>query len=379
MHNVQQPATPPNGAVTPISESFACFAVQDSAEWNSLITNLPHSHILQTWEWGEFKSRYGWSARRFAWRDATGQAVAAAQILRRRLSLLPASRLLPSIDYVPKGPLLDWSDASLRSHVLDDLESLARRERAIFVKIDPDVSTEEAAVISDLRYRRWGFSRDQVQFRHTAVLDLHGAEDEILARMKPKTRYNIRLAEKRGVRIRAGSLADLDLLYRLYAETSVRDGFVIRSPDYYRHAWGQFIQAGLAKPFIADVEGEPVGALILFRFAHTAWYLYGMSRSVHREKMPNHLLQWEAIRWARAQGCIAYDFWGAPDEFVESDPMWGVWKFKEGFGGQIARHVGAWDYAPSPTQYWLYTTVVPRVLGLMRWRGRRKTRQSLEN
>src|SRR5574342_54174 len=130
------------------------------------------------------------------------------------------------------------------------------------------------------------------KFRNTVTLDLRLSEADLLARMKQKTRYNVRLAEKKGVHVRPGSPADLDLLYRLYAETSVRDGFVIRSADYYREAWGSFIEAGLARPFIAEVEGEPVSALILFRFARTAWYMYGMSREAHREKMPNHLLQW---------------------------------------------------------------------------------------
>ncbi len=280
----------------------------------------------------------------------------------------------------------------MRARVLDDWQSLARRERAIFIKIDPDVpvaagppgqeqtSPIGTQLVSELEIRDWRLSRDQIQFRNTITLDLRRSEAEILAGMKQKTRYNIRLAEKKGVRVRSspGSVADLDLLYRLYAETSVRDGFVIRSADYYRDAWGSFIQAGLAQPLIAEVEGKPVGALVLFKFARTAWYMYGMSREAHREKMPNHLLQWEAMRWAKAHGSETYDLWGAPDEFIENDPMWGVWKFKEGFGGQVVRHVGAWDYAPSPLLYRLYTVILPRVLDMMRWRGKRKTQTSLD-
>jgi lipid II:glycine glycyltransferase (peptidoglycan interpeptide bridge formation enzyme) len=279
--------------------------------------------------------------------------------------------------YVPKGPLLDWANDVLRARALDDLEALARRERAVFIKIDPDVSAAPE-LEQELGQRGWRFSSDQIQFRNTVRLDLSRSEDDLLAAMKQKTRYNIRLAEKKGVRIRAGSLADLDVLYRMYAETSVRDGFVIRSPEYYHDAWGSFITAGLAQPFIAEVAEEPVSGLILFKFAHTAWYLYGMSREAHREKMPNHLLQWEAMRWAKAQGCEIYDFWGAPDEFVESDPLWGVWKFKEGFGGQVVHHIGAWDYAPSPVLYRLYAAVLPRVLEGMRRRGKAQTQRALE-
>lgn len=353
--------------VKPRTHGLTDSAVQNPAEWDDLIAGLPHAHILQSWEWGEFKSRYGWSARRLTWGEGR-----AAQVLLRS-----AARGGLKVMYVPKGPLLDWADDGLRARVLDDLEGLARRERAIFIKIDPDVSAA-SQLEQELNQRGWRFSPDQIQFRNTVRLDLSRSEDELLAAMKQKTRYNIRLAEKKGVRIRVGSLADLEVLYRIYAETSVRDGFVIRSAEYYRDAWGSFIAAGLAQPFIAEVEGKPVSGLILFKFARTAWYMYGMSREAHRGKMPNHLLQWEAMRWAKAQGCEVYDFWGAPDEFVESDPLWGVWKFKEGFGGQVVRHIGAWDYAPAPLLYRLYTVVLPRVLEAMRRRGKRQTQRALE-
>ncbi len=357
-------------------------AVGDGPTWDREISSLPDSHLLQSWAWGEFKAGYGWQTRRLAWAGADG--LAAAQVLQRTgLSVL---RVL----YVPKGPLLDWQNAALRAQVLDELQALARRERAIFIKIDPDVvlsvGTPEAvqsdaggrALQADLAQRGWLYSRDQIQFRNTVRLDLSPTADVLLANMKQKTRYNVRLAERKGVQVRRGGPADLDLLYRMYAETSVRDGFAIRGLEYYRDAWGRFVAAGLAQPLVADVDAEPVAALVIFRFARTAWYMYGMSRDAHRDKMPNHLLQWHAIRWAKEQGCTTYDFWGAPDEFVESDPLWGVWRFKEGFGGQFVRHIGAWDYAPSPLLYRLYTIVLPRVLDVMRRRGRSRTRQSIE-
>jgi lipid II:glycine glycyltransferase (peptidoglycan interpeptide bridge formation enzyme) len=154
----------------------------------------------------------------------------------------------------------------------------------------------------------------------------------------------------------------------MYAETAQRDNFIIRPIDYYRDAWGSFVQSGLAQPLLAEVEGETVAGLILFRFADRAWYMYGMSRNAHREKMPNYLLQWEAMRWAKTQGCTVYDLWGAPDELNEADSMWGVYKFKEGLGATFAPHVGAYDFVVSRLGYWLYTTAMPRVLNLMRRR-----------
>lgn len=347
----------------------------DAAAWDTLVTALPNPQLLQSWAWGEFKSRHGWRARRLSWETPGGPA--AAQVLTR--TALRALKVL----YVPRGPLLDWASEAARTETLSELEDLARRERAILIKIDPDVAVARGAagaeqpqpvgqaVEAALRARGWVFSPAPVQFRNTAALDLRRTEADLLAGMKPKTRYNLRLAERKGVRVRPGGPDDLDLLYEMYAETGARDGFVIRPRAYYQDAWGSFMRAGLAQPFIAEVEQAPVAALVAFRFGRTAWYMYGMSRAVHREKMPNHLLQWRAIQWARERGCETYDFWGAPDELVETDRLWGVWKFKEGFGGEFARGLGAWDYAPWPALYRLYSTVLPRALGAMRRRGGR--------
>jgi lipid II:glycine glycyltransferase (peptidoglycan interpeptide bridge formation enzyme) len=195
--------------------------------------------------------------------------------------------------------------------------------------------------------------------------------------MKQKTRYNIRLSERKGVSVRKGDAQDLPLLYRMYAETSVRDGFVIRDEHYYLTLWNSFLQQGLAQPLIAEVEGEPVAGVMIFLFGERAWYLYGMSREAHREKMPSYLLQWEAMRLAKARGCREYDLWGAPDVFDESDSMWGVFRFKEGLGGRVVRTAGAWDYPSRPLLYTLYTRVLPAVLDRMRSRRQARTRQEV--
>jgi lipid II:glycine glycyltransferase (peptidoglycan interpeptide bridge formation enzyme) len=240
-----------------------------------------------------------------------------------------------------------------------------------------------------LQRRGWEFSSDQIQFRNTVLIDLTSSEEQMLLRMKQKTRYNIRLAEKKGVSVRGGTQEDLPMLYRMYAETSVRDGFVIRDEGYYMTVWELFMSGAtsrrsqipdhvpFAEPLIADVNGEPVAAIFVFYFAHRAYYVYGMSRDVHREKMPTYLLQWEAMKRAKANGCIVYDLWGAPDVFDESDSMWGVYRFKEGLGGQVVRTLGAWDFAPSPLWYKMYSEIIPRLLDVMRSRGKTRTKQSI--
>jgi len=361
----------------------------DPNNWNSLISQLPNPHLLQTREWAEAKKHFGWEAHYKTWQDADGNLAAAAQMLQRRIRIPATGRSLCML-YVPKGPLLrDWSDSEFRSRVLNDLADFARGEGAIFIKIDPDVNLgiglpdqkqDDAAGISfvdELKRAGWRFSHEQVQMRNTMLIDLRKSEEELLTAMKQKTRYNLRLAERKGVKIRHGGPQGFATLYRMYAETSVRDGFVIRSEEYYRAVWERFFAAGMLTPLIAEVDGEPVAGLMLFTFGKQSWYLYGMSRDKAREWMPNYLLQWEAMKTSRAAGCETYDLWGAPDEFNEHDPMWGVYRFKVGLGAYEARRIGAWDLPIKPLTYLLYTQVLPRIISVMRWRGRRGTRRQV--
>jgi lipid II:glycine glycyltransferase (peptidoglycan interpeptide bridge formation enzyme) len=250
--------------------------------------------------------------------------------------------------------------------------------------------------MSELKRRGWEYSSDQIQFKNTVLVDLSFSEEQLLARMKQKTRYNIRLAEKKGVALRIGTQEDLPILYKMYAETSIRDGFVIRDEGYYKTVWQTFsgnaqspisnfqapitnynLLAPYTEPLIAEVDNEPVAAIFVFYFAGRAFYVYGMSKEKHREKMPTYLLQWEAMKRAKAKGCTVYDLWGAPDTFEESDTLWGVYRFKEGLGGQVVRTLGAWDFAPNPLWYKMYSEIIPRVLDMMRSRGKTKTKQSL--
>ncbi len=365
--------------------SMEAVSQMGAPEWNAAIADLPGTHVLQTWEWGQFKAAYGWQRMPYLWRDEQGQVCAAALVLRRAV---PGGL---SVLYVPRGPLLDWGDTALRKIVLDDLQRLSRHAGAILIKMDaevpaawgmPGTAEEELSPIGqqlmvEMQQRGWRFSSDQVQFRNTVYLDISGSEEDWLARMKQKSRYNLRLSERKDVRVRSGSLDDLPMLYQMYAETSVRDGFVIRPESYYLTLWRTFMERGMAEPLIAEVAGEVVAAIILFHFAGRAWYLYGMSRNAHREKMPNYLLQLEAMRRAKSAGCESYDLWGAPDVFDESDSMWGVFRFKEGLGGSVVRTLGAWDYTSRPLLYTFYTRLLPRILDLMRSRGKKRTRQAV--
>ncbi len=249
--------------------------VLDPAEWSRALAALPDAHVLQTWEWGEFKAGYGWSAERLVWRTVDGRPAAAAQVLERRVRV-PVLGLSSSVLYAPRGPLLDWRAVEVADHVLRDLHAMAARPGVLAAQDRPRParglrpgrqrrvrrrSHQRSRLIARLPSLGYRPSPEQVQFRNTFVLDLRPGEDRLLAGMKQKTRYNVRLAERHGVRVRAAGIDELPELYRMYAETSVRDGFTIRSPDYYRHVWGRFMQAGLAQPLVAQVDGEVVAGV----------------------------------------------------------------------------------------------------------------------
>jgi lipid II:glycine glycyltransferase (peptidoglycan interpeptide bridge formation enzyme) len=267
--------------------------------------------------------------------------------------------------YVPKGPVFDYGDDALCESVIGALEQYAHRHRGIFIKIDPDIPSG-ARASSVLNRRGWCVSGEQIQFRNSVMLDLTRTDEELLAAMKPKWRYNIRLAQKRGVRVEIGTEADLSIFYEMYAETGARDDFLIRRFPYYRDVWGTLLRANVAQMLLARVGDETVAGLILFVFGSRAWYFYGASRNTHRDWMPNHLLQWEGVRWAKAHGCTAYDFWGAPDHLDERAPMYGVYKFKMGFGGEFVERIPAHDYVVNSALYWLYAVARPRYLARLR-------------
>ncbi|MCS7088096.1 MAG: peptidoglycan bridge formation glycyltransferase FemA/FemB family protein [Thermoflexales bacterium] len=323
--------------------------IADAAQWDAWLRALPMPHVLQSWAWGAFKARWGWEAERWAWM-AEGEPRAWVQLLRRAIGRLPLCVL-----YAPKGPLA--LDDEAYEAALAWLEARAQQLRAVWVKADGDPAAPTLTLAQQravLMRRGWRFSPQQVQFRNTAITDLRKDDAALLAEMKPKWRYNIRLAERRGVRVRTVhpvTDADAALLNALYAETARRDGFVIREPRYYADVW----RAMDATALIAERAEEALAAAVLFVFGARAWYFYGMSRSEGREHMPNYLLQWYALRWARDRGCSFYDWWGAPEREDDPDhPLSGVWRFKRGFGAQFVEGVGAWDYAPSRLLYALY-------------------------
>jgi len=315
--------------------------VNQPSEWDEFLARHPQAHILQTREWGELKSRFGWEAHPVI------EGEAGALVLLRRL---PFGR---SLAYVPRGPL-PACEPSI-AQLLPALDQLARSRRAVVLFVEPDLPDSQSLRTGLARVNLQP-SRLSVQPPRTIVVDLSGREDDILARMKQKTRYNINLARRHGVLVHA--VDDPQAFYALMQETTARDEFAAHAPAYYRAAFELFSEHDRVQLLFAEHAGRPLAALMVFATGTRAWYFYGASSSDSRQQMAPYLLQWEAMRWARSRGCTTYDMWGVPDfdqPALESgfttrtDGLWGVYRFKRGFGGRVERTVGTWQrvYAPA--------------------------------
>ncbi len=204
-------------------------------------------------------------------------------------------------------------------------------------------------------------SKQNIQPPRTIIVDIRGSEEDILARMKQKCRYNIRLAEKKGVTVHAWD--DLDGFYKMIQVTGGRDGFGVHSLEYYRRAYELFHPTGICELLVAEFENKPLAALMVFGRGKRAWYIYGASDDEERNRMPTYLLQWEAMRWAKTHSCEEYDLWGVPDENESTleaqfeqrnDGFWGVYRFKRGFGGELKRAAQAMDKVYNPLLYKFY-------------------------
>lgn len=336
--------------------------VLNTVEWESFLKIFPDAHILQTNQWGELKQAFGWRVERIAVFSEHASDGIGAQVLFKSLPLGM------NLAYIPRGPVVSTVQPAqhpLWAKWLDEVDQLCRRRNVVFMKIEPDLwsgsgensfTGEEDPIPPGFLY-----SSQDIQPSRTLLVDLSGDEEMILARMKQKTRYNVRLALKKGVVV--NSSQDIVTFHRLMMLTGQRDVFGVHNQEYYQKVFDLFSPSGACQVLLAEYEGEPLAAVMVFSRGKRAWYFYGASSNQHRERMPAYLLQWEAMRWARSQGCTYYDLWGVPDENLQtledqflnrSAGLWGVYRFKRGFGGELKRVQGPWDRVYKPFWYSLY-------------------------
>jgi lipid II:glycine glycyltransferase (peptidoglycan interpeptide bridge formation enzyme) len=323
------------------------------AEWNRYIQSQPSAHLLQTGEWGELKAAFGWKPIRIIYEKS------GVQILFRKLPFGI------TIGYIPK-PAVSFQQLAHSQLLWREIDLVCKANRAIFLKLEPDswaVQKPETPALSEVE--GWNLelrtSPHNIQPPRTIMIDIKGSEEEILARMKQKTRYNIRLAQKKDVTVRPWD--DIEVFHQMMLLTGGRDGFGVHSLEYYRRAYELLHPNQMGELLVAEYQGKPLAALFVARHGNRAYYLYGASTDEERNRMPTYLLQWEAMKWARAGGCEEYDLWGIPDEEEATleanfekrhDGLWGVYRFKRGFGGQLRRAAQAVDRIYSPLLYWAY-------------------------
>lgn len=312
--------------VPPLVSEDARYAMQADAACAS---------VLQRWAWGAFKERHGWDVARSA-----GDGFAVQTLLKRKFGV--------TIGYLPRGPAVDWDDARAVSTCFHVLEDLCKREGVALALIEPDTAFPEGF---DLQKHGLEASNLSVQPLRTIIVRCDRDDDALLAVMKQKTRYNVRLAAKRGVTVRQGGVDDLDAFWSLLQTTATRDAFGVHTREYYADLLRCFPPPHDGALLCAEYDGVVVASAILLRGGPTAIYLAGASSDTHREHMPTYALQFAALQWARSVGCTQYDLWGIPptDEPPDAahgeqqnvrDGLWGVYRFKQGFGGDVVTYPG---------------------------------------
>jgi lipid II:glycine glycyltransferase (peptidoglycan interpeptide bridge formation enzyme) len=334
-----------------------------SAQWETFVARQPRAHVLQQAAWGELKRAFGWTVDRVALTE--GEAlVAGAQLLFRRLPFR-----LGTMAYLAMGPyILEDSSlvgtqhaAPLHDQLWRTIHTCAKRHHAAFLKWEPGIFMS-GETLPDFAARGFRASPQTVQPPRTILLDITSDEETILARMNQGTRRKIRQSQKHGVRYYEGARADVDKFTRMMYTTGARNAFGVHEPAYYAKAFDLFVPRDAAL-ILAEHEGDDLAGIMVFAAGRTAWYLYGASADVKRNLMAAYGVQWAAIQWARARGCIIYDMWGIPDadeaaleaQFEQrADGLWGVYGFKRGWGGAVVRSAGAWDKVYNPLVYAAY-------------------------
>ena len=317
-------------------------------KWAEFIAkNAADFGLLQSWEWGDFQESLGRKIFKLAILDDWDNILALVLIIKQPL------KLGRSYFYLPRGPVISQSkeEFSILEILFQELEKLAKKEKAIFLRMDP-AWPNLSLPPSFVKRGEWRYV-GQVQPKSTLILDLTKAEAELLAAMKSKTRYNIKVAEKNGVIIDKGEKYFEDF-WVLIQKTSGRQEIKPYSKNYYQKLLSVLVQAKLANLVVAKFEDKVIAANIIININHWSVYLYGASDYGYRSKMAPYLLQWQSIIEAKENGAKYYDFWG-----VDENKWPGVTRFKMGFAPaeKFTDYIGAWDKVYSQLWYNIYSSI----------------------
>jgi lipid II:glycine glycyltransferase (peptidoglycan interpeptide bridge formation enzyme) len=299
----------------------------DPPTWNAFVSSEANAHFQQSWEWGELAPDLGGTAHRLAALDGD-RMVGAMQVFANPIWGTGSTHL-----YVPRGPAVLEPSVEVLGSLFDAARRLGGDVDALGIRVEPNAASCNAAWKSALRATGMRPAFPPSQPRSSWMLDVTRDEESLLSNMKQKTRYNVRLASRKGVEIVVGGSDDEDDFYALFHETADRDDFFVHGKAIYERMFAAFRATGNFCMLLARHGGRLIAAITLIRFGSTCWYVHGASSGEHRNLMATYLLQWNGIQQAKRWGCSLYDFRAIPDVLRDDQDMYGVYRFKEGFGG----------------------------------------------
>ncbi len=321
-------------------------------EYKDFLSNHERCNFQQSPEWAKVKT--SWKSETILAEDSNGKIVGAVNVLIRKIPIFG------NIMYSSRGPICDIHDEKVLRQLTEGIKELAKKYKAIVYKAEPDIESSDEEfreIVKNLGYKIKDDAknfREEIQPRYVFRLDIKGkTEDEIFAGFHSKTRYNVRLATKKGVVVKEGTREDLKDFHKIMVETGARDGFIIRSLSYFEKMYDELAPEHM-KLLMAYYEDKPISGVIPIFYGNKTWYLYGASSNEHRNLMPNYLLQWEMIKMAIARKDDIYDFRGVSGVVDENHPQYGLYRFKKGFGATFTEFIGEIYIPFKPLTYSIY-------------------------
>ncbi len=307
------------------------------------IKSHDRAHFMQSQLWGKVKDNW---KQVFVTHEENGVTKGSVALLIRKM---PLGRTLM---YSPRGPVCDPHDGDTLAALTQKIKSAAKQHKAYAFKIDPDIESSDKIFVDKMKQLGYKLNETKnfegIQPRYVFRLNIKDkTEEEVLAGFHSKTRYNIRLALKNEVECYVGTRDELPQFHAIMQETGSRDGFIIRSLDYFTRMYDALAPENL-RLYLCRYQGNIVSGAIAIHYGNKVWYLYGASSNAYRNVMPNYLMQWEMIKWAVSLGCDVYDFRGVSGDLSEDNPLYGLYRFKKGFGGDFTEFVGEMELTFSP-------------------------------
>ncbi|OGY46412.1 MAG: hypothetical protein A2744_00535 [Candidatus Buchananbacteria bacterium RIFCSPHIGHO2_01_FULL_44_11] len=322
---------------------------QDKNYWNRFIlSNAGSGGLLQSYQWSEFQKMLDNKIFRLALVDDAGELQAAALLVRHELPFEY------NYLYCPRGPIVKSNDKKNLKALFTEIKKIAQAEKSFMIRVDPAWPVGNEKFLLDVGLRRSDY---EVQPKCSFVIDIAPAEDILLASFKPKTRYNINLAQRRGVKIRPSTEpAEIESFWRLLKQTADRDHFHTHLKEHYLKLFEILVKENMAQLFFAEYDNKIVAANFVTFFGQFATYLHGGSADMYREAMATYLLQWQGILAAKQRGCVYYDFGGINGKTYQNDKWAGITRFKTGFGPEVAiqEYVGGFELILNPVVFAAY-------------------------